>query len=272
MRRHLRWVVPLVLAPLVYIGAMLAVATLDPASADLPTALWALGLFAVAVLGPLALLIVSVAQGLRVRRESRRSRGILTRAEQRQEEGRAAQHWSWENARALRRTLLAGHVPTQIQQWDLAPYPAEHFFAAVPMTYARYYGTTVTHSSISVWAVGRPGFVVGAMAIGAISNAARRRAAIAEARDQWREWQTAYVLVSNHRLAVRTTGGWLSFDYPTMTAVYPGVVERTLVCQFQGAEPLLLQGDHAPIASIMSIFAVHGQHGLAHHPAFGALD
>ncbi|WP_431804606.1 hypothetical protein [Microbacterium sp. bgisy203] len=274
MRRHLRWIVPALLAAAVYLLAMWGVTALaGPDRSPTPNeTLGALGLLAVAFVGPLVLVVVAIVQGVKTYRAARRRRGHFSKGELRLAGERAAHQHAWDNARALRATLLRREVPASIDQWDLAPYAGELFFAAVPTSYARYYGTDARYTTTSSFAYGSPAFVLGVMAITGIGNAASRSAARQQAREQWRDWQQAHVLVSNHRLAVRTAEGWLSFDYGAMTAVYPEVAANTLVCEFPGVAPLLLQGPHAPLAAVMSVFATRGADGLARHPSLSALD
>lgn len=280
MRTHLRWLIPLALAPLVYVlcvwGAQVITAPARDASSAVTippgAALGGLGLLVLGAAVPLILLVIALGQGISVHRRARRRKGHFTRAELSQMGEKQAHAQAWENARAFRRTLLSGNVPASVDQWNVPPYAGERFFAAVPMTYARYYGQDVHYSSGGGFAYGHPAFVIGAMAVSGIANGIARSNARAQAAEQWRDWQTAHVLVSNRRLVVNASGRWLSFDYGAITAVFPEVRELTLVCQFPDSSPLLLQGSHSPLAAIMTTFATHGRDGLARHPSLLALD
>lgn len=273
MRTQLRWIVPLLLAPVVYLACAWGIQALaGSAPARVDAAVGSLGLAVLGFVGPIVLLIIAVVQGVGVYRQARRRRGHFSKAELAQAGEKAAQSHAWENARALRRTLLRSEVPQSLEQWNVPARPRELFFAAVPMTYARYYGQDVHYSTGGGFAYGPPAFVIGALAVTGIANSVARSNVRAAAAEQWREWQTGLVLVSNQRLVVNAGGQWLTFDFGAMTAIYPEVSAQTLVCQFESAAPLLLQGPHAPLAAIMTTFATYGRDGLARHPSLLALD
>jgi len=280
MRRHVRWIIPLVLAPIVFFGCALTISAIsnNVASTDSGTgasagaALITLALAGLAYIGPLVLIIVAIVQGHRVHRAARHRRGQFTSAELAVRDEADRRQQLWVSAADFRQTLLRHEVPRSLQQWEVVPYPGEVFFHAGPMTYARYYGQDVTYSQSSTLAVGHPAFVLATLAASAVGNAASRSSAAAQAREQWRDWQTTQVLVSNMRLAVLAGGQWLSFDYGAMTAIYPEIQAQTLVCQFAGAVPMMLQGPHSTFATVMTVFATHGEAGLANHPQLRALD
>lgn len=277
MRRHLRWIVPLTAAPLIYIACALALSGIqnsDPAdpAATLSGLLGGLALAAVGLIAPIVLVIVAIVQATRVHRDSRHRRGQFTHAELAVQAEADRRRQVWESAAEFRQILLRREVPPVLQQWELVPYPGEVFFHDAPMTYARYYGQDVPYTRSSTLAFGHPTFVMAALAASAIGNAASRSSAEAAAREQWREWQTTRVLVSNARLVVWVSGQWLSFDYAAMSALYPEVQANTFVCQFASTSPLMLQGPHSPFAAIMSVFAAHGEAGLAEHPQLRVLD
>ncbi len=274
MRRNARWIVPLVTAPVVFACCVLWGTAISDSSqrADFGTALAVLALGLTALAAPIILLIIAIVQARRVHRESRHRRGQFTAAELAVRDEAKRRQQLWESAADFRQRLLRHEVPPTLQQWDVIPYAGEVFFHDGPMTYARYYGRDVAYSQGSTLAVGSPAFVLATLAASAIGNAASRSSASAQAREQWREWQTTRVLVSNFRLAVLVAGRWLSFDYGAMTAIYPEVRSNTLVCQFAEAEPLMLQGPHCVFATVMAVFATHGEMGLANHPELRALD
>jgi len=279
MRRHLHWILLLTAVPVSYVLLMLVVQALSAAGRDATDsgarvwlALAQLVALAAAVVVPIVLLIRSIVQMTRTYRRAQRAKGRFTKREQSMlDRGRSASD-AWERARAARSALLDHRVPASIQQWDIVPYADEVFFARSQLTYARYYGRDVMYSQSSTVALGNPAFVVGALAVTAISNASARSRAAAEATPQWREWQSSAVYVSNRRLAVHAGGRWLSFDYAAMTAVYPEVAAATLICQFADAEPLLLSGDDAALAAVFTVLQTHGLDALRRHPSLHALD
>ncbi len=73
------------------------------------------------------------------------------------------------------------------------------------------------------------------------------------------------------RLAVLAGGQWLSFDYGAMTAIYPEI-QRNPGVPVRGAVPMMLQGPHSTFATVMTVFATHGEAALANHPQLRALD
>ena len=274
MRRHARWIIPLVLAPIVFFGCAIAMGGIAGrmSSSDAGLALAWLALAGMATLVPLVLVIIAIVQGHHVYRESRRRRGHFTAAELAIRSEAERRQQLWVAAAEMRQQLLRHEVPSSFAQWEVVPYAGEVFFHDGPMTYARYYGQDVAYSQSSSVAVGHPAFVLATFAVSAIGNAASRSRATAQAREQWREWQTTRVLVSNMRLAVLASGHWLSFEYAAMTAIYPEVAANTLVCQFTNAVPMMLQGPHAVFATVMTVFATHGEAGLAGHPQLRVLD
>ena len=238
MRRHLHWILLLLAVPVSYLalmGLFFWVYSTTMAMPDAEAVGWALARMALllaAVVVPIVFLIRAIVQMARTYRRAQRAAGryskyelsVLDRAQ------RAA--GAWEFARSVRGDLLSGRMPPTIQQWDVVPYPGEHFFARLTLNYARYYGQDVAYGQSSAIALGNPAFVAGVLAVSAIANASARSRAAAQATPQWREWQTTTVYVTSQRLAVHASGRWLSFEYRAITAVYPEVASATLVCQF----------------------------------------
>lgn len=278
MRRHVRWVVLLLSAPITYIALMLVVQWLGGIATDAEqgTAIWlsilALALMLAAVVVPLVLLVRAIIEMRRTFRRAQRAKGRYTKLERQQlATANDAAAW-WEYARHIRGQLLRREVPEAQQQWDVVPRDGEVFVAAMPLTYARYYGTDVAYNSSSSFAFGRPAFVVGVLAVTAISNARARSRVAAQAVPQWREWQQTTAYVTNQRIVVFANGQWLSFDYRAVAAVYPDVASNALVCQFDAAEPLLLSGVAAPVAAVFTVMQTHGLDAVRTHPGLQHLD
>ncbi|MFT4259886.1 MAG: hypothetical protein QM568_09705 [Microbacterium sp.] len=282
MRRHLHWILLLLAVPISYVLIMLVVQWLSGLVADATAAgddggrlglnLAGLAALVAALVVPLVLLIRAIVQMRRTYRRAQRAKGRFTAYEQSMlDRGRYAAD-AWERARTARTALLAHEIPPSVQQWDVVPYAGEVFFAQVPLTYARYYGRDVSYAQTSAVALGNPAFVVGALAVTAISNASARSRAAAQSAPQWREWQTSSVYISNRRFAVHAGGQWLSFDYSAMTAVFPEAAASTLVCQFHSAAPLLLAGDDAALACVFAVLQTHGVDALRRHPSLQILD
>lgn len=275
-RGHARWVIPLVLAPAIYLGAMWAVASINVRSEDdhLP-ALGILALLGIALIAPF-LCLIFVLIGLHgIWRSWRRSRSRYTKADKRRiqrlriaEAERAADQQSLGDALMLGRNLLKGILPPALPVTDVLPAQGESFLLRGPARYQRYYGQDVTYSSSSPMAFGRPTFVAAVLVTSAVSNASARSRAQSKARAQWREDQQLDMLVSEQRIWCRTVGrGWLSFDFDGITAVYPDLASRTVVFEFAQGEPLLLTGRLVPAACVLALHRRLGPEGLRTHPA-----
>lgn len=274
MARHRRWIVPLVLAPVSCVVCVLAANRLGQLGPDDESG--ALSGFALlfalaAVVMPAVLLVMAVRRGRAQYRAHRWSKGRLTKAEQIAVRADAASRRAWDEARALRATLLRRETPPVMPVWDVVPYAGEVFFCDIPAGYARFYGTNVSYTQTSGFFFGKPSFVLAGLAATAIGNASRRNAAYRAAQEQWREHQVCRLVVSNRRLLTQVGGRWLSFYYAGMTAIYPEPAGWALVCQFSDAEPLMLSGHHAPFAAVMTMFMTHGEGALLGHPALAPL-
>ena len=272
IRRHARWIAPLLLAPIVFYGCVLGLSYLNERETlEGWSLLAALVLLAGIFVAPIVLVVVSIVKGGATYRDHRRSKGRYSSSEVAEIQRRDRSAQAWRDAQQLHRRLLEREVPPTLAVWDVVPYANEEFFCDVPIRYARYYGMDVSYTQTSGFFYGRPSFVLTGLAITAVSNAAQRSAAQNMARAQWREHCFARLVVSNFRLLVQVSGRWLSFDYAAMTAVFPEPASWGLVCQFSSTEPLLLTGDHAPFAAVMTLFRTHGEDALREHPGLGPL-
>jgi len=274
-RRHLRWIIPLAIAVLVYLGAAFAISLLpqdDPEGARLVAGLVGLATLLVVF----AALVVALVNGIRTLaqwgRARRIARGRLTPAERLERDRASAHARAWEEAARLRRRLIAREVPATIDVWDVVPNQGEVFFARLEAGYARFYGTQAVATQAGGFFFGHPAFVVAGLAVTAIGNAARRSQAEAAAMAQWREQQPTIVIVSNQRLVCLAAGRWLTFSYDAMTAVYPEVGDWSLICQFASAEPLMLTGIGAPAAAVLTVLMTHGPEALERHPSLHRFD
>lgn len=272
LRRHARWVVPILLAALCFWGSAVLLGLL--AQRD-PIDGWVLLAFVLLLVtmfvAPIVLVVVAIAKGARTYQAHRRSKGRFSSVELAEIRRRDTSAEAWESARRLHRQLLARELPPTLPVWDVVPYTNEEFFCDVPIGYARYYGMDVSYTQTSGFFYGRPGFVLAGLAATAVSNAAQRNAAHTLAHAQWRERCITRLVVSNDRLLLQVRGQWLSFDYSTMTAVFPEPESWGLVCQFASAEPLMLTGDHAPFAAVMTLYRTHGERALREHPGLAPL-
>lgn len=275
-RGHLRWMIPLVLAPALYVGAIVGITEIQvEKQGDLLPAVGVLALITIAVVGPLLCLILALVGLHGIWRSWRRSRGRYTRADRRRiERLRAMEADLAEDQRVLRaaaelgRGLLTGVLPPALPVTDVLPVHGESFLFRGLARYQRYYGQEVTYSTSSPMAFGRPSFVAAVLATSAVSTASARSRAQSIARAQWREDQQVDMLISDQRIWCRTAGrGWLRFDFDGITAVYPDLASRKLVMEFEQGEPLLLAGRLVPAACVLALHRRLGPEGLRRHPA-----
>jgi hypothetical protein len=272
--------VPLIIGVGAYLGLWTWSETLsasvnadDPADVGLAVA--SLALLLLALIIPFVALIFFIVGIVRAvgdwRRDRRHATGRYNRAEladRAQQEQFAA---AWRSSTHLRGALIRRELPPQIRVWDVVPHQGEAFFSDTAASYARFYGQDTTYATSGGFFFGYPLFVAAGVALSAAGNAARRSAAEATAREQWREHQGVRLVVSNQRLICNVNGQWLSFYYADMTAVYPEVDHWALVCQFGSTAPLLLQGLGVPSAALITVLMTYGPDAVAEHPSLARL-
>ena len=279
MKRHLRWLIPLLCVPIVFLGCGWAAYSIESAP-NFSTSRWhAVAAFAVLAgmfVGVTVAAILAIVGGVKTFRRWRRSKGHYSGTERKAmsrtakaDDERAA---AWGTARQLRQRLIAREVPPEIRVWDVVPQGGEVMFFDLSADYARYFGTRATYAHSGGFFFGPPAFVLAGAAASGIGNATRRSAAVAAAQPAWREWQPSRVIVTNQRLICQAGGRWLSFYYAAMTAVYPEVEKWTLVCEFAGnVNPLLLSGLNAPTISVLTVLLTHGPEAVETHPSFARM-
>lgn len=275
LRRHLRWAVPLISAPVIYVGAMLGSSWISQGVEDksltVGWTLLAMALLLLAGVAPLVALAYSVVGGYKAFRFWRRAHGHYTKAEAVTVQRQISSAQAWEYARSLQVSLSRREIPEAIHIWDVVASPGEVFFLDVPADYARHYGMDVSYSQSSGFYFGRPAFVMAGLGISAMSNAARRNAAANQAAAQWRERQPCRLVVSNQRLLCQVGGRWLSFYFSRVTAVYPEVQDWSLITQYDSTSPLLLSGVHVPAAALLTVLATQGPQAVTAHPSLQKL-
>jgi hypothetical protein len=279
MKRHLRWLIPLLLIPVLFYGGMYSSSALSStaeAADNAWIALAGLGLFLAGLAGPMVAAIVTMVAGVRTYKQWRRSRGHYSSSERAVNTVRKQQEHSsnaaWTHAQALRASLIAREIPAAIRVWEVVPNPGEVMFFDFSADYARYYGRDVTYSQSGGFFFGHPAFVLAGLAATSIGNTSRRNAAVTASQATWRERQPARVVVTNQRLVCHAGGHWLSFPFSSMTAVYPEVDRWTLICEFgDSAEPLLLAGPQSALISVMTVLLTYGADAVAEHPSLQRL-
>ena len=212
--------------------------------------------------------LIRMVQGLGI---LRRRLGWLTKSEQHQKAAQQAFRDGRQRAVQLKSHLLAGGHPALHSTWDVMLEPDEALILDAPMTYSRFYGTDAVYSHVSGFAMGRPAWVLAAMAGQALGNASRRNAAVAAASPMWREHQTSRTLVTDRRIICRTTGGWLSFYYAGVSVSYPDPDNSTLVLEFGNTQPLSLHGSEGASLCVLATASLYGRDALAQHPALASL-
>lgn len=269
MRRHVRWIIPLVLLLVIYIASKMTLARVlrTPAkTADDQT--WNVLVESAVVVAAIALMlicvIIALVQGHKTWHLSRRRKGKLTPQET------SAAH-AWNAACALVQDAENGVPPQPIDVWGLIPYPGESFAFDVGAGYERFYGTTEEYTTGGGVFLGHPAFVVAGLVGTAIGNNARRNAAARRAATQWREQQQARVLLSNRRLAIHANGQWLSFDFAAASACYPAPEMWSITLEFPGVAPLRLVGEAAPLICVWTVLATQGRDAVAQHPGLDPL-
>lgn len=270
MTRHIRWIVPFALAPVFFFGLGAlggAIAKSSMENGNNGAVFLVLLCYLGAIVGGITCLIVGIVQAARAgsKKQPPRKLSKAELATQRSD--------GWGRAWHLRQLLLRRELPPTIQTWEVMPRDGEVFFIDTGATYARYYGRDVHYSTSSGFFFGRPAFVLAGLAATAVGNSMARSQAQAQAQAQWREWQQSRVIVSNQRVICNANGGWLSFDFGAISAVYPEPASWTLVLQFHGsAAPLMLTGFDVPSVAVMVVQRTFGTDALAQHPAMLQLE
>lgn len=168
------------------------------------------------------------------------------------------QQW-WEYTRRAASSLRAGVPPPELTMHGLVLKPGEHAILQTGAGYSRLYGTSGQYTRGTTLAVGRPAFVLGALAAQGVANHARRRAAERAAAVQWREHQHAPVIVTTQRFLCNTHArGWLSFWFDHVSEFYPDLPGWTVTVGFEKGEPLRLVGPAAPALALWSATAILG--------------
>lgn len=163
--------------------------------------------------------------------------------------------------------LRAGGQPAVLQSHTVMTAPGERILWQLQAEYRRFYGQNVTYGQGGFFALGPPLFTIGMLAGSAVANRSARRNAEALAAAQWREFQYAPVLVTDRRLLIHVNSQWLSFYYGALTAVYPEADQFTLVLDFEGTEPLRLEGPDVPTVAVLLLHCTQGPHAVEAHPS-----
>lgn len=267
------------LAPLVYVALVLGVDQLPEDDGGAWSILYLLMLLAALAI-PAVLVVLALIQLYRLFRSWRNAKGHYTKSEEAALHRRAAAELDEaENramparAQAFRRVLLEGGRPESVRLMDTPLEDGEECFLIDTCRYARYYGMDVTVTQSSPIVIGRPAFMLGALAGSVIGNSRARSRAEQEAAAQWREWQDLEVRVTDRRIMCRTAArGWLSFHHQGVSAIHPDMDSATLVLEFPDTEPLMLSGRIIPQAAHLVVLARMGVETMRDHPELQKVD
>ena len=281
-KRHLRWIVPLLLIPIsVYVFALIAVSALP--SEDGPGIGWLVIVSGLCVaIAPVVFIILTIIGAQKTYRRSRlfekkmqkRNEAWARKMEQ-QIVAEGGPRCDFE-ARTMARvyatqwfeTLARGESLPSSDNFNLNLEPDESLLDQYRAKYARFYGQNVTYSTGGVFAMGSPLFVAGALIGSAVSRANARAQAQRMATAQWREIQYVDVLVTDRRLIIPVGGRMLSFYYDAVAAYYPELNAMTLTLDFgDRTEPLQIFSPGIAATSVLLVRQLKGVEGLRSHPA-----
>ncbi|EIV96592.1 hypothetical protein FraQA3DRAFT_6496 [Frankia sp. QA3] len=124
---------------------------------------------------------------------------------------------SWVAGADLGNALAAGWRPRP-QPTAIALAPGEVVLAQGAVRRWQYIGQDVTYNQGFFVAFGSP-LLVGASLLGSVLyNGSQRRRAEAAAAVQWRPTATGQLFLTNHRIALGLSSGWLDIAYPYLRA------------------------------------------------------
>ena len=272
MKRHLKWLVYLLLIPLTYMAAVYGLYTLNKTNFE-STGAGFIGLIILALWAVFTVIftIRFIRSAYAAFRQYRRSKGHFNKTERTQLESQRAYESGLESARTLAKDLSQGQTPAPIEVWGIVLEPGEELHLQISCDYARFYGLSgqYVHTSGFFWR--QPAFVLAGLGVTALANRSRRQAAEAASRQQWREMQRTSAFFTSRRILIQVGGRWLSFYYSGVSACYPEPENHSVVLDFPDTQPLLIGGPEAPLAAAYLVWALYGERGLASHPALQGL-
>lgn len=201
-----------------------------------------------------------------------RSRGRYTRSERQVLESQANFAGAQFHAAELARSLVDNNWRSELTDWSVVLHADEKALSQAPAHYARFYGTDVSYTQSSAFFMGKPAFVAVGLAATVLGNNSRRKQAQLAAQAQWREQQVVRIIATTHRiLCQRSDNTWLSFYHNSVSNIDANSASGTLILQYQDTQPLMLGGEGALFASVVSIWALHGVQGLKQYPGLHTL-
>ncbi|MFG1784126.1 hypothetical protein ACGFIU_16945 [Rhodococcus oryzae] len=162
----------------------------------------------------------------------------------------------WTYAVGCARGLRAGAPPPTMTVHGLVMGRGEQPIVQGDVQYSRFWAADGTYNRTSTFALGHPAFVLSTLAVGAMVNGSRKRAARRDATMAWRETQQSSFLVTNRGILCHTTAkGWLRFDFAMVSEFHPDLPNWSVSLGFQEAAPLRLSG---PAAPALALWCGHG--------------
>ncbi|SHM43094.1 hypothetical protein [Cryptosporangium aurantiacum] len=176
----------------------------------------------------------------------------------------------WSSACGLYEHLSQGGTLRADPRTPLRLRPDENHYATAVLGYARFYGTTVEYQqSSSLW-FGSPAFVLGGLAVEAITNQQARNRAAAMAAVQWRDHALVRTALTDQRILCDHGGEWLSFWHEGAQELVVDLTRWAFVLRFEVGAALMLHGPAAPWFAVAVSWLVYGPRGLE-MPGFAPL-
>ena len=165
----------------------------------------------------------------------------------------------WTYACSTARRLRADQPPPVVEIYGPLLHSSECGRLSANLVYSRLYGGNASYTRNNLFAVGSIPNMIGAYGVNEMMNQSRKAAARQQAAVQWRETQTASVVVTSERLLCGTASGWLSFSFSSITEFFPDLDNWSVTLGFGGqASPLRLSGPPAPAVALWTAYAVLG--------------
>ena len=127
----------------------------------------------------------------------------------------------WTYACSTARRLRADQPPPVVEIYGPLLHSSECGRLSANLVYSRLYGGNASYTRNNLFAVGSIPNMIGAYGVNEMMNQSRKAAARQQAAVQWRETQTASVVVTSERLLCGTASGWLSFSFSAITEFFP---------------------------------------------------
>ncbi|GAB3981851.1 hypothetical protein [Plantactinospora veratri] len=181
----------------------------------------------------------------------------MSASERAQAEAFEAQR-GWAAMNALVEMVNRGNRPRPIRP-TIMTRPGESQFAALTVDVSIFHGMDVEYTTGGYGFHGGLLFVAAGMAVGAASDARKRRRAEEQARPQWRFMGRAPAVVTDQRLLVMIDNKWNSLHLGSLVSIHPDLRSWALVMQFEGAPPLMLRGPWVPWLTVLISAVMFGQ-------------